>query len=260
MQVKKKEIRVGKSIFLKGFITAYVVLIVFFFSSKLWYPGSGEVVEATPIGTQVVYHDRDITLNRWDYSPSQSLMEIELQMLDRSTDGKDLVFEAVERTKGNIKTKTIYDEGGLVVIRLIEVPEKWNSISFRIRVSEDNGEALKIYTNNKAVNTVEKIKDLTQEEYYQQRLEREIKEYEQLIEDCEKDIENLLEKCDNANENINDLVAGKKYQTEKQQQQTDVSIQALESQIDSYEKEIAEIDGTIRGYEKEIQEIKKKLE
>ena len=61
---------------------------LFFFSSRLILPG-GISAEYTPIGTELEFpgQNKTVTVSRWEYSPEQHLMEVELLFDNRSFDG-----------------------------------------------------------------------------------------------------------------------------------------------------------------------------
>lgn len=58
---------------------------LFFFSSRLILPG-GISAEYTPIGTELEFpgQNKTVTVSRWEYSPEQHLMEVELLFDNRS--------------------------------------------------------------------------------------------------------------------------------------------------------------------------------
>ena len=261
MKKQLKRIHLKKSVFLEGFVVVYIVLLIAFFTSKEWFPKDGKLIQATPIGTTTTFADRDFTLKRWDYAPKQKMMELEFQILNHSTDGiENLYYEAVDRKEGKLKVEKIYEADNLTIIRINNVPEKFKEISFRIKLTHDAEEMLKYFTNKKAVNHVEEIKDHSEQQYLINREEMDIAECEAKIEENRNAIAEQETKINNANERINSLLGAKKYQTEEEQLNTDILIQQLEADIVAYQEAIADFDSEITEYEAKIEEHNKKIE
>ena len=253
--------RAEKSNFIRIFLVAYIFLLCFFLSSKVWYPDKeSEYVQPTEFGKTVTFQNRDFTLKRWDYSEKQRIMEVEFQILDHSTDGiKHLYYEAVDINKGKLQTEVVFEETNLIIIRIKELPEKWSQISLRLKLSETEDKVLKYYTNKTSVNKVDAIEDKTKEEYFINRAEADKEHFKSEIKKQQDMIADYETKIDNANENISELMASKKYQTEEEQLDTDKAIQKLEDDILAYQKEIEKIDGTIREYEEKIRQTEEKI-
>lgn len=231
-----------------------------FFTSRSWYPDNvSDYVRPTVMGRTVTFADRDFTLKRWEYSETQGLMEIELQMMNHSLDGiKKLYYEVMDIKCGSLEVKVVHEENSLTVIR-IEVPEKWSQISFRVKLHEKDEEVLKYYTNREAVTKVEKIKDRTQKQYFVDRAEKDIEDLEQQISQSKEQIVKAEECIHTANENISELMAAKKYQTEEDQLVTDKAIAKLEEEITTYQGSMAELDRKIQDCEEKIQKSREQI-
>jgi len=250
-----------KSNLLKLFLVSYIFFLGFFLTSKMWYPEStSDYVPATEIGKKVTFRDRDFTLKRWDYSEKQSMMEIEFQVLNHSTDGiKNLYYEAMDIKEGYLQTETVFEESNLIVVRIKDIPDKWSQISLRIKLSKEDESVLKYYTNKEKVNSVQKIEDKSKEEYLKNRTESDKKTLENDIEKQKTMISEYESKIDNANENISELMASKKYQTEDEQLSTDEAIHKLENDIVTYQEAIAEADKKIQEYQQKIKQAEEKI-
>lgn len=256
-----KKLSERKSYVLGAFCLFYVLGIFFFFSSNYWMPQSDGGVVATKIGKTYVFSDRDITLERWQFSEEQQIMEIELKILNHSTDSiQHLFYAAVDQSKKEVPVTVIYEENGMVVLRMEDLPQNWKAISFRIKLTADSEDVLKLYTNRDAVEKVAKIQDKSEVEYFVQREENNIREYEDQIQEIEDEIQRLLEQIDNVNNNINNLYSSKKYQTEEEQLQTDKAIQELEDSIVSYQESVAEYDSEKRNLESKILQSQQLIE
>lgn len=253
--------RTEKSNLIKLFLVSYIFFLGFFLTSKMWYPDStSDYVPATEIGKKVTFRDRDFTLKRWDYSEKQSMMEIEFQILNHSTDGiKNLYYEAMDINEGYLQTETVFEESNLIVVRITDIPDKWSQISLRIKLAKDDERVLKYYTNKANVNLVKEIKDKSKEEYLKNRTESDKKALESEIEKQKTMISDYEAKIDNANENISELMASKKYQTEEEQLSTDEAIHKLENDIVTYQEAIAEADKKIQEYQQRIIQAEEKI-
>lgn len=253
--------RIEKSNLIKLFLVSYIFFLGFFLTSKMWYLDStSDYVPVTKIGTKVTFKDRDFTLKRWDYSEKQSMMEIEFQILNHSTDGiKNLYYEAMDIKKGYLQTETVFEESNLIVVRIKDIPDKWSQISFRIKLSKDDERVLKYYTNKEDVNRVKEIENKSKEEYLKNRTESDKKNFEREIEKQKTMISDYEAQIDNANENISELMASKKYQTEEEQLSTDEAIHKLENDIVTYQEAIAEADKKIQEYQEKIKQADEKI-
>ena len=91
---RRKRGDAGTRIFLAVFLAGYV----FFLSSNLWMPVSGNAERLTPIGQTSEYEGRRVTLISWTYGTSQEEMEVEIDVVNRRFDGIDTyAFSAVEQ-------------------------------------------------------------------------------------------------------------------------------------------------------------------
>ena len=71
-------------------IGLFIIIIgyIFFFNSKFIF-NEQEKLKNTPVNTQLELEDRIITLAKWDYAPSENMMEIEFDIVNKSYDGND---------------------------------------------------------------------------------------------------------------------------------------------------------------------------
>ena len=71
------------------FIIIFIGGYFFFFTSNLWYPDDSNSVKATAIFSPKNWNSRDITLLSWDYSESQQMMEVKIEINNTALDGTD---------------------------------------------------------------------------------------------------------------------------------------------------------------------------
>ena len=67
------------------FIRGYLL----FFTSRYWMQTSGGAKRLSPLNQEIDWNDRKVRLLRWEYSPDQKLMEVELAITNTAFDGMD---------------------------------------------------------------------------------------------------------------------------------------------------------------------------
>lgn len=248
-----ERVKKNKNLFLGIFIFLFCGGYFLFFTSKTWLQTDSDLIRATALHKIQTFQERDITVGRWDYSEKQHMMEIELDILNRSVDGIDTYkYNAIERTKGNLKVETVVNKPDFVILRIYEVPVKWREVSVHIQF-DDNSEMLKIYTNKNAVTRIDKINDMTETEYRIAKVEGTISQYDTEISSLQKEQKEIQEKIDQLNINIKQLTDSKEYQTEKEQAETDQLISQSKTEIESAEKDLGDNNAEIEEYRERIE-------
>lgn len=253
-------VKKNKNLFLGVFIFLFCGGYFLFFTSKTWLQTDSDLIKATALQKTQPFQERDITVGRWDYSEKQNMMEIELDILNRSVDGIDTYkYNAIERTKGNLKVEAVVNEPDFVILRIYDVPVKWREISIHIQL-DDNSEVMKIYTNKNAVTRLDKINDMTETEYRIAKVEGTISKYEKEIDSLQKEQEEIQEKIDQLNLNIRQLTESKEYQTDKEQIETDQLISQSGTEIESAEKQLEDNNAEIEEYRERINNAKLQIQ
>lgn len=252
--MKKKKLYKSRN----GFYVSLLVLIIggylFFWNSKSLFQKNEITVTPTELGTEISYKDREIKLIRWDYSETQNLCEIELDIMNTAFDGqKEYAFKAYYRQDGKeeeLKVKEIIHDATSAVVHLMDVPQDYAEICLHLIISDQNDTTpLKLYATRDSVCSVDDIKELTREEYQRERILLQINEYELTIEENNKRVEVLRDKISTTNEQIEELESSIPYQAAEKQRETKLL-------IDKADDEIAQAWAEIESCEKENSELK----
>lgn len=247
-----------KNIFLSVFLFLFFGGYFVFFSSKVWLHTDSDLIKATSLQKAYIVHDREISIGRWQYSQKQQMMELELDINNKSTDGiEKYEYEALERRKGKLDTEVVINKPDFVILRLKNMPVNWREVSVHIQIDDSN--MLKIYTNKSAVKMVDNIQNRSENGYRIEREKNMITQYRNVILQLRKEQTKLQEGIDQLNENKKGLEKNKKYETEKEKQDTDQQISSIESEVDSKLNKIKENDSDVKEYTERIQMANKKI-
>lgn len=242
---------------------------VAFFSSRLLLPG-GTSAEFTPLNTQVSFpgSSRTVTVSRWVYSPSQSLMEVELVFKDSSFDVVEAyAFDSMIKTF-SIKQQpvnVIINTSDLCVVH-IPVPESFRAVSLRMLPDVEDASAdqiVKVYTNPTEVQVVDHIEAKTETAYRREQILSNVSLYEEQIQAIKDESSNLRTTIQNVRKRNEDLEQSKRYSTDKEIMQINTDIEAnaryieqLEKQIISNNRDITELQEKIENTKKQAEELK----
>lgn len=222
-----------KSIFFPTFIVIFIVGYAFFLTSKLWYPNGDDLVTATKLNTEKFFNGRTVKVMRWDYSKSQGLCEVELDISNQQYDGIDTYdYEAILPSGKELDIKNIIEKPDFVVLH-ITVPKNWQEISLRLRLPEkartSDSTTLKLYGTIQSVQNVSNIKEMSFLDYQIRRLDDSIQFYNKEIGKNAKSIATLTEKYNHMSTTIADLNSQKQYMTEEEISDTDQTIASTQS-------------------------------
>ena len=162
------------------------------------------------------------------------------------------------RKKGYLTTSLYLQEKDLYVIRIQDIPDDWSEISLQIRKEDAN--ALKLYTNKRAVDTTDKIEDLTYAQYMIEQQNGIIEGYEQMIEALNKQIEEEQQTIENCKSEIEELKESEKYQTAQEQKNTEQLIAKANSQIGTSNSNIDNYKDQIEEYKERIKNARLQIE
>lgn len=234
-------------------IIFFVVGYGFFFTSKFWCDDTGDLKSATRISSVRNWEDRSVQLLSWNYSERQQEMEVQVMIDNQSYDGINTYdISALEKTKGFLNTEVIINEDGFYVVRITDIPKKWNQISFRINLPNDNSSTCKLYTNKEEVAYVDTIEDKTYNQYMNERLDSVIDTYYAMIENLQDDISEQNTLIENCNADIEKLQAEKEFQTPKQIEKTDRQIADAKNTIATAQTAISSDNSNIEEYKERI--------
>lgn len=257
-----------KSIFFPTFIVIFIVGYAFFLTSKVWYPNGDNLVTATKLNTEKFFNGRTVKVMRWDYSKSQGLCEVELDISNQQYDGIDTYdYEAILPSGKELDIKNIIEKPDFVVLH-ITVPKNWQEISLRLRLPEkartSDSTTLKLYGTIQSVQNVSNIKEMSFLDYQIRRLDDSIQFYNKEIGKNAKSIATLTEKYNHMSTTIADLNSQKQYMTEEEISDTDQTIASTQSdqkeiqnQIDALKADNEEYTQRIEKTQAQITDLKK---
>lgn len=94
---------------LTGFIAFIVLGYALFFTSKVWYPEDSDLIRASQMNVARQWDSRQVTLIDWEYSKTQSEMEILLTIKNMSFDGINTYdITALDRKMAILRLLFIY--------------------------------------------------------------------------------------------------------------------------------------------------------
>lgn len=250
----------------------YVILILvigggylFFFNSKELFTQNKVTIQATSYNEGNAYKNRDFTLIRWDYSESDKICEIELDILNNNFDGEN-TYEAVAyvRSKGveqELQVEKVIEENTLLILQIKDIPDQYAELCLKVSLpGEEEEEPLKLYATRDSVEPISDLSKRTREEYQMNRLKLQIRLYEEDIVLCKDEIHTSNENIKACKEQIKELKAEMKYQPDRQKEDTQKVIDAAYTEISRLESEIEKMNTEIKEVNKSIKQIKTKLE
>lgn len=263
----ERKISNRKNIFLLVFILIYVIGYFLFFTSNIWYPSSDNLVAATTIGSVKNWNNRDITLLSWTYSEKQHLMEVQIEILNRSLDGNNQYsFEVLDRDHGYLAVTPVVVSDDFVVLHIDGIHRNWSELSLRIKLSNDESASasdsseLKLYTNSNAIAAVDQIEDKTFSQYQIERCELHIDEYNKKIDELKTLISDHKLNISSQESDIADLQEQEQFQTQEQINETENIISSAKNNINSLNQEITAAEKQIDEFSNRIEKLMKQIE
>lgn len=251
-----------KNLFFVLFFFFFIGGYLLFFTSRYWMPTSGEAERLSPLNQEIDWNSQKVRLLRWEYSPDQKLMEVELGITNTTFDGVDRYrYSAWESRKGELAVKPVLEDSDWAVVQIRNVPERFGEISFRMEMPEnENAGMIRMYTNINDVEYTDQINTKDKKGYQKQRFQTEITACEKEIEDLTNGIRKSEMQIETITEEIADMEAKKEYQTDEQKENTDKLINQAKEKIDTIKETIAGTYADIEEQEERITNIKQQLE
>lgn len=233
-----------------------------FLTSKSWFPNGNDYQMATPMYTEGSAENVTFTLTKWEYSPAERMMELDIGIANNSLDKlEDFEYEAMTRELKKLDIEVIVEAEDFAIVRVENVPKKWKEMIFNIYVksSDGNKNQVKFYTNDESVKVKKSIALCTEEQYFKKHMERLISEQNNTIQMYQKDNQDKTKKQEEYAEKILELTESKEFQTEKEQADTDSIIKKAYGNIRNLEEEKKTNIQNIEECNKKIEVLKKKL-
>lgn len=243
--------------YLKIFLVIFVVGYIFFFNSNKLFHGSSTVVTPTALDEDIAWEERVLQLVRWEYDQSRQLMEIELNIEENTAlDGiYHYKYTSKEYDAGDMIVEAVAETEDMLVIQIKEIPKHFTILSLHINVPYGDPEKdLILYANNKSVKKTE-IDERTVTQYAIAKTERKIAKLELEMATSESKIKNEEETIENGKERLQILEDKLAFQIGETRAETESQIEAIESILESCEKNIDQEKENIRSYELEIESL-----
>lgn len=264
---KEKMYIKNKNKYLICFFLIFVIGYSLFFTSKIWMPTKKGNMD-THIGEIIEKNGHEVSILSWEYLEKNNEMEIYLYKNNKTADGiENFKYTALDKNKGDIKSKTVYEDNELAVIHLINVPKRWKNISLRIDIKNninkntDNFETIKLYKlkeNVKKVSDRNAFKFKSEKEYKIRVCNLKIKIIYKKIDNIRKNNSKLnhqLEKCD---DKILELEEKAKYMTDEEKLDNTNVIAEIRNEKTAFQTKIFDNQNEIRELENKIIIQKKK--
>lgn len=207
----------------------------------------------TKIGVTNLWEDREVTINRWQYSKTQQLMEIDLDVANKSYDGiNKYKFSAMDLKGNNLKCEVMIEEDDWIVLRISDIPKRWSDVSLRMEMPDGTGDRLKLYTNVVDVERVTELKSMDKNGYMAQKFNIEISNMQKEVKSNNKQIDKLNNEIAEVQKEIERINKEKIYQTDKEKTESDTLIAEANSTITSKQKDIQELMADIDEINKRI--------
>lgn len=264
---KEKMYIKNKNKYLICFFLIFVIGYSLFFTSKIWMPTKKGNMD-THIGEIIEKNGHEVSILSWEYLEKNNEMEIYLYKNNKTADGiENFKYTALDKNKGDIKSKTVYEDNELAVIHLINVPKRWKNISLRIDIKNninkntDNFETIKLYKlkeNVKKVSDRNAFKFKSEKEYKIRVCNLKTKIIYKKIDNIRKNNSKLnhqLEKCD---DKILELEEKAKYMTDEEKLDNTNVIAEIRNEKTAFQTKIFDNQNEIRELENKIIIQKKK--
>lgn len=249
-------------------IISFCLIIVagyaFFFNSKVILP-NGESFTTTPYNAVQAFSDqRTVALSRWNYSPDQQLMEVEVEISNSSFDGVDEYdYISLVRTGGGaIKkypVKKILEAPDFSVVQIQNIPQNYKSVSLRLQPHGYGDDSIvKLYGSPDSIKQVSSIQTRTVSEYQKLRIDEQIQGYKDAIQTLQIEYDAAQKKIENIVAKNKLLDGSKQYQTAEDIEKTNETISDNKSIMDNLKNDQEENTKQQHEYSLKIQKAQEK--
>lgn len=244
-----------------GIVFFFVAGYIFFFSSTMWMLSNLAASLQTPLKENVQWGERTLQIRRWDYCETEQVMEVEIDMDNKSFDGKNhYQYSAINRNNDQLKVVKMIEDSDWIVLRIENVTDNFGEISLRMdMMGEPDDNTLKLYTNVNAVKRVKNLEKRDRKGYQLLRLQRDTESYQKEISTLEKKKKSLLEKNQRMQDEINHLQSEESYLTEEMKAEQTDKINEIQSEISANQDEIQSYDLQLKEKRERIELIKKQM-
>lgn len=120
----KDKLRKNKEAIRFSLLFSFCGRLCFLFLFYCLDAASADASYLTNIGEENKWEDRYITINRWQYSENQHLMEVDLTVENKSYDGiNKYKYSAVDLMGNVLKCEAKIEEDNWIVLRISDIPK-----------------------------------------------------------------------------------------------------------------------------------------
>ena len=241
---------------------------VFFLTSRLTMKNvfASRDMRSTELDT--VYElseDITVTVLGWTWSPSQGLMEVELEIINMREDlNRELTIEALYREtpdtrKGTAVPYTVVLDEGLYRVLWIEIGRDTEFSEVVLRITDPDGNRLSLYTNTDIITEVARIEKLTADGYIERRYVAALEKCRESVNDLEEQIEEKEILIANL-EIINEELSSMHYSSEDEMHRTETLIIENRNKQEAYRREIEDLQDQIDRLRKQMEILQEKID
>ncbi len=271
---KKKNLRLNISTLYITLAFLFILGFGFFGTSKL-FMAEDIPLNQTPLNEEFdLKANGNFTIKEWAYDQKQNMMEVTLITNGIEDYMTKLDFTAVirERLSAELPTEIVYDESGIYVIHIKDVPNDFNQMALRFNKGEKSyddlfaeGEADE--ENNKVISTIYTDQRVVNEEPIPDRnfTEYALEITGELIAEAAQDINELEDKSGiiddvimEIRKEIEELQVDLLYQTVDEQVETNNEVFQLEKSIEDYERDQQTINDDAKNIRAKVERLKQK--
>lgn len=269
------------------FLSAFAVLgMMFFVFSNTLYSNNNTQIRSTIINEMQKNNTLNSKIISRKYNPLTKIVEFIIYTDDvGNIDNKQLQFELREQQNPSkiIETRYQHIDSNYYVI-FAKVPKNWEVLSLSIgyqndtldtieeakkddKKSENNTKlsykstllsVVRIYSDRDYIKEDSLLKEKKSDKYFEEIIDIEIDFLSENIKEFSSILDGEYKTISDAKSKINELESDKKYQTESEQNQTDINISKLNSLINSSNSTIENTTKSIKELEEKIKKLEEK--
>ena len=252
-------------------ILAVIVLgYGFFFASRFIFHEDRSLLYTELNTTQKLSETVSLTLKKWVYSPKDKAMTVMFSAANNGIEKLDLNWSTTERhttkflnietgtAQSRLSTELSYPFGNMVVVSISNVPKSFEEVALTLQLAQaDESKAenkrIVFYTNADKVEKVDTIGAYTDNDYRIEYLQIEKKDKQKKIKELNETNEKLQADNQDYLKTIDELIANEQFETAEE-------IEATNSKIQSYRRQIERNNEIIAQNKYEVEELKKAIE
>ena len=252
-------------------ILAVIVLgYGFFFASRFIFHEDRSLLYTELNTTQKLSETVSLTLKKWVYSPKDKAMTVMFSVANNGIEKLDLNWSTTERhtkkfmsietgtAQSRLSTELSYPFGNMVVVSISNVPKPFEEVALTLQLvqadeSKAENKRIVFYTNADKVEKVDAIGTYTDNDYRIEYLQIEKSDKQEKIKELNETNEKLQADNQDYQKTIDELIANEQFETVEE-------IEATNSKIQSYRRQIERNNEIIAQNKYEVEELKKAIE